>query len=270
MRKKKKDRHRHINTVTSFTICLVEDPSFTDETCVLMVNNIADKERLKNELETEIEAFFPQEVKIMRAGGIGKPEGIGLPGGGKKIEDIEKAPEAAKREFLDETGFKILNDPLPIELFVQPYLFIVNEKTGETIRGVPFEKGKTPSFSLKKGHYAVFNFVHVFWGKIQWEGSNFQKVLRKLKEDFIASGEITQESIDESGMWVKFDELTPEELDSLAIEEQNEINMMGIYPLTFINKALKKENRHLREGFYYRHLKRIQMGLEKMGIEISA
>lgn len=269
MRKKKKDRHRHINTVTSFTICLVKDPSFTDETCVLMVNNIADKERLKNESKTEVEAFFPQ-VKIMRAGGIGKPEGIGLPGGGKKIEDIEQAPEAARREFLDETGLEILNDPPLIELFVQPYLFIVNEKTGETIRGVPFEKGKTPPFSLKKGYYAVFNFVHTFSGHIQWEGSNFQKVLKKVKEDLIASGETTQEWIDEDGIWVKFSELTPEELDYLAIEEKDEINMMGIFPLKYINEALKKENRHLREGFYYRHLKRIQVGLEKMGIEISA
>jgi hypothetical protein len=255
MKKRRQSKRVASSSITSFCVILINDAKIIDEPCVLMVNNIADKDRVV----TPDPLYDGTTPHMARRQGKGK--GLGNPGGGQKRSDMETPSATAANEVERETGFTVKNLR---GLFAQPKIGITYR--GEKVVEIPFEIGQDPPFYVPPGHEATENVVCIFNGEIAWEGSLFQKILHRIKRE----EDLTPEIIREEGLYVWFDDIDEEELEALNIIEDDEINMMGVFPLSLILTAMRK----LRDidapdwvkAFYESHIIRISGACRMMGI----
>jgi ADP-ribose pyrophosphatase YjhB (NUDIX family) len=237
-------------TITAFCYVPVSDPEISPDPMVLLVHNISDAQMRRAKGLSPLTRMTEEGVKE-----TGKPAGWGMPGGGMKAEDGNDPETSAETELKGEAGLKAAR--------MRPFLREAENKfieldQNEAVVDEPvyFEKGKRPSIEIDARHHAIENPIHVFQADVHWEGSALQALLREHARRQVASGERTPNEIAEDGVWVWLSELSTEELDSLGIDELDEIDGIGVFSLDTILTERP-------DGFYRSHLRRIQKGLRE-------
>ena len=235
---------------SSFNLCLVRDSDFSSQPMVLMVDNKAD-------IESD-DTGRPKK---------GKPRGIGLPGGGVNIGDLDTINGAANRELEFETGLKATVKLYP--LIEEHWLLILDKRTGALLKKIPYDKGQQPSTMISPSEKAILNPFYVFSADIQWQGSLLRKSMLRWRNEFIEDGVLTRDDIDRSGLYVN--DLSDEELEELEVKEIEEIAGFALLPVGLLLEMSRQEQYHLdppdNTVYVYRsHVDRILYGLEIMKI----
>ncbi len=248
--KRRRNSQRILYTnITSFCFIPVKDHIFK-KTAGLLVNNRSDiAQALSLNQDNGIDKDCPED---------GKREAIGMPGGGRKVEETPAI--AAINELKRETGF----DGKNIQgLFIQPEIIIKYQ--GRNKRKIPFEIGQDPSYTLPPKHTAIRNIVCTFSGGVDWEGSNLQQLLHTVCKTRLQEG-LSLEEIQSEGLYAWFDGISKNELESLNIEELNEISMIGIFPISLILRIIREGFPEWAHAFYMSHILRIAKACQIMGI----
>lgn len=235
---------------TCFCLCPINDPEFSPETLVLLVLNKAENKGRDGSDKTD----------------VGKRQGFGEPGGGVNVESLDSLPGAAEREIEAETGLTASVKGAP--LTEEHQLIISNKKTGGRHWRISYEKGKEPSVEIdSRAQVALRNPVYTFRGAPRWENSNLRKLFTKIRTEYIQNDPATEEFIKSCGMYFLVQDLSEEELASLAIEEIHEIDGIGIFTVSFLMEMLETKEPYLNNYyFYFSHLTRIKEGLAKIGM----
>ncbi len=193
----------------------------------------------------------------------GKRQGFGIPGGGVNPEWMDSLSGAAKREMEDETGLTV-SKISTVPLIEEPQLIISDRKTEERIgQPIRYEKGKEPPVKIDAhNHTAICNPVYTFAGEVVWGGSQLQKIMHKIKNEWL-EGSGNEEEVDqftqECGIYFLLGDLTDEEVTNLAIIEQHEIDGFGLFPLPMLIGMLEDRHPYFEDlYFYYTHLKRVK------------
>lgn len=234
-------------SITAFCYVPVSDFRISPNHLVLLVHNISDADMRRSK---KLEPLMKETPKGLEE--AGKPSGWGMPGGGMKAEDSNDPKIAAETELKSETGLEIKK----VTPFLTEYKLIELDREGVMIgQPIYFELGKRPSITMSSRHHAIENPIYVFKTEARWEGSALQKLLHSKMEKLLSLGETSADDIAEDGMWIWFDSLTPEELESLNIEEKDEIDGIGVFSVQMVLNERPS-------GFYKSHIRRIHKGLE--------
>ncbi len=202
---------------TCFLVPLIKDADLLgDELGVLLVHNIADQADAN--------------------GNSGKPAGWGLPGGGLSLGRDESPIEAVRAEARGEVGLEILS---------LKEIFGVGRISLRTRRGREFkffyhDLDKVPEYTLdpRLGGQAHFSHIHIYMGKTDFKDSPLAKLLRQReRSEAIFHHNLL---VDGKAYIVDFTEgkYSDEEIAALNIAEQNEIDAIGIFPLSLLKKIL--------------------------------
>jgi len=239
---------------TSFCFCPIKDVQISSQLLLLMVLNKAESTGSNDGQKN-----------------TGKRQGFGMPGGGVNPECLDSIDGAAKRETESETGLSMLGGYRYSAPVLEEYQLIVSAKqTGERKKRIPYEKGKEPPISIDiKNEIAIRNPVYTFRGEVSWEKSILRQLFLKVKSDWLSSDsndrEVVGQSIEQNGMYVLFEDLSEEEVQSLRIEEIDEIAGIGVFTLSFLLQMLEERNPYFEDNyFYYNHLSRIKSCATKL------
>src|SRR3989338_11294390 len=165
---------------TSFCIFTIRDVAFSPELMILLVYNHAESEKNKKR--------------------IGKPPGYGMPGGGLNPEWLESPEGAAMREGSNESGVKVVRArliPIPGE---KNKALILDKKTGELIRWVPYADGQQVHIELRSNEKLLLNPMNYYLADVDWFNSRVREFLLNLKNELIAKGGCTAEDIAQFGI----------------------------------------------------------------------
>lgn len=201
---------------TSFCVCPVPDEKLLSSTGVLLVHNVADM------------AIHGRE---------GKYAAWGFPGGGVNQERMENASQAARNEVKGETGLSISR---LIHLFTDGKLIVSEIKTQKLLRQFFFRIGQRPSHSINPYFQkAIENPIHIFLARLEWEKSQVRRILLEAREQRLkglkgAKKKEALDDIEENGIFVYFNEIPKEAVDSLQIEEIDEIDGIGVFPVSLM------------------------------------
>ena len=268
---------------TSFCIFPIRDEVFSPELNIFLIYNRADKGK-KNPL-AQLLGFDVQQQKGGRK--KGKPAAYGMPGGGLNPEWLETPEGAAIREGSNESGVRVVRArliPIPGE---KNKALILDKKTGELIRWVPYADGQQVHIELRSNEKLLLNPMNYYFSDVDWSNSKIREFLLNLKNNIIAEGACTGEDIAKFG--ISINTLTRKELIGLGIDEEEvgkasdpeetcEIGGFALLPVSFLrwmweNKQFYLDPDEDRENpqnptsyVYYSHVMRILEGLEIMGV----
>jgi 8-oxo-dGTP pyrophosphatase MutT (NUDIX family) len=243
MRKQKGVDRRVLRSETSFCIAPISDKELllTSNPAILLVHNISDKEIAKRDyekcvcenLERRWSGIHPDQVE-------GKYAAFGMPGGG--VEDFNNRESAARNEVKAETGLSVLNIKY---LFTEGKTILRNSRTEKVLKQFFHEVGKRPSIKISSKRVEVIeNPIHIFIVRVEWEETNLRKIFIKMRDKLLKDRELKKSDIKKHGISFFFDEISHEEVESLGIEEVNEIDGMAIVPIKHIQE-LQEELRLL-------------------------
>lgn len=239
---------------TSFGLFPIEDRFISDEKLVPLVFNIEDPKNLEKS-ETE---------------DIGKKRGVGLIGGGLSAEDYDIDPQKAlEREVEAETGLRVSEAR---EIFNLPHIIVSDRRTGERLYHHFYdENGPLPEIRIDprriKKTVALKNPIHIFSGKLQWAGTNLQRIFHEQINKLVESGNTTREEIAQYGFFILFEDLTEDERNSLKIDELDEIYGIGLFTISLLAFMKRGGEKHLFGHYFYpSHLDRIFRGLYEMSL----
>ncbi|MEX2090581.1 MAG: hypothetical protein WD989_00405 [Candidatus Paceibacterota bacterium] len=233
---RQKDTGRVLRTETSFSITPIVDKEllFTNNTAVLLVSNISDREIARRDYEKCLReglgrpGIHPDQVE-------GKYAAFGMPGGGVSIERADTRESAARTEMKAETGLSVLDMKY---LFTEGKTILRNSRTQKVLKQFFHKVGEKPSIRVDtKKHEVIENPVHIFLAQIEWENSPLRQVMLEMRDKFLKEKEwLTKSYIKERGVSIFFDELTQKQVVSLDIEEIDEIDGIAVVPLERIQQ----------------------------------
>lgn len=231
-------------SITAQGICLIHDPEIINELCVLLIwnNRVPDDK---------------------------KPQGGGLPGGGRndgkfdfsrwaqggisqdalsKVAAEEDEHNAMRREFEDETGLPAVRiQKLGEGDESEEWKLIIQDSYGNALPGMiqRILKGRIPQFMLRRKEKAVLNKIFLFWVETEWENS----VLRRFL-------------IDHNTTSFLFNQYDEEEIAKLGIKERGEIGGIGIFPVEDVLNDYEREWE--RRVIYPSHRERLRFGVKEI------
>lgn len=239
-------------TITAFCYVPVSDAEISPDPLVLFIHNISDA-------QTRRVKGLPPLTKMTPKGPIpaGKPAGWGMPGGGMKAEDSNNPATAAETELKGETGLES-RKAVPFLRDAENKCIELDHNEVVIDEPIYFEKGQRPSIEIDARHHAIENPIYVFRVEVVWEGCKLQKLLRREARRLISVGEKTAEDIARDGVWVWFSDLAGDKIASLGIDEIDEVDGIGVFPLPMLLEERPA-------GFYRSHIRRTRKGLEEQG-----
>jgi hypothetical protein len=116
----------------------------------------------------------------------------------------------------------------------------------------------------------VENIVHIFHAKIDWLGSPLREVFRRARAAWLAEG-IGGEKIQRDGIFFSFEQLEPETLKLLGLDETGleEIDGLALIPVSRViaasSEGLCISGEEPGDKLYRSHLRFVQDALRKLG-----
>jgi 8-oxo-dGTP pyrophosphatase MutT (NUDIX family) len=230
-----------VRTDTAFHVPLIGGLFNNKEVGILMVHNISD---------------------LVATGHDGKPAGWGLPGGGVSLERDDNPTEAVRNELLAETGLIVQN---PVKVMEIGRIILEsgrNRMTGQRklLRQIDYEIGQTPpyTFDYSRGGRVIDSHIHAFIGHVNFKDSALERLMRDKPRSFRRS---TYCGLRMPSFIVRLDEtkFTASEISELNIQERDEIDAIGIFPLSYLARLLSiydsKRTPREKRVFYKGHLK---------------
>lgn len=223
-------------SATSFIVPIIQDEEFSPEKMIFLVYNHADAVRKRDPLSPLPAEFFDGRPKK------GKGAAFGFPGGGVNPEHLENSEHAAMREGRNESGLKITR----VRLVEMPgeeknKVLILNKKTDDLIRWIPYADGQQPKVEVKPGEKAVHNPLNYYLADVDWLNSKPRKFFLDLKNQLITDGVCTVEDIAKLGLSVNT--LTRNKLLELGVDEEEvaEIGGFALLPIGLIRMMWKNK-----------------------------
>jgi len=249
-----------------------------DEISVCLVRNVADSLNPSSEYCVRELGGVPRPYDPKGPYGGGKPEGIGMPGGGRN--DDEGIEEAGYREVLAESGIKIPS--FGMELVDKYKKFILQDTKNKTQKVFWVSFGTTPpGIEVREGTgNVVQNPFYVFLAKFAWDDMPLKKIFCQRLQDGYRYGDLHPDVVRKEGLIVRFFTASKEERENLrstllpvedvanelGVVELNEISAIGVFPYSHIFDKLTDS-----EGWYFSHVallcKHYQTACKKLGVE---
>jgi ADP-ribose pyrophosphatase YjhB (NUDIX family) len=247
-------------TETAFALCLVQDNELFDGLGVILVHNISDADIRARKAGDPLASSREEQHD--------KPAGWGLPGGGVKTGDLETPAESSVTELGEETGLSKKQGTSPRELSELHIVGYIDKKTNAIVkRSQFFPKGQRPSIHLsfkeERTTYETEHVVYIFRVEPDWDGSALQALLRRVKAAEIGRYCTPEKEILRDGVWTHFSQL-PSEVDALGIEGLDEIDGVGLFPISLFGNGRGAED--FPVNIYKSHFKYIRDGLRELGL----
>ena len=252
---------------TVFSLCVVSDSELLNGLGIILVSNISDATIRFGKKRDPLDPLSQHDEQH------NKPAGWGLPGGGVKSEDFEGPAESVATELGEETGLKRMAGTQVSQVSEWRRIGVINEKTRAIERrSVFFKKGSRPSFGISeremRGKETIENAVYIFKVNPAWENSELQSRMQKVRAQLLEWGPendgATEDDVAEYGVWFFFDEISSEAVGALGIEGIDEIDGIGIFPISLFIEGMTAK--YFPVKIYASHFKYVQDGLQKLGL----